>query len=200
MECGAWRQWWVEALGVALALLLASGALPAQRKPKEQKPSKDQKSNSLANLPDDRAIDVAIGEMLAAWQLGDVEMLHKHYADDVTVVSGAWESPLVGWPKYLKAYQNQRERLQSPRLDRSNTLITVRGNLAWAVYQWEFNGMVDGKPSSERGHTTLVLERRQDRWVIVHNHTSIVAQPVQVPPPDAPKPSPPGDGAAHRAG
>src|SRR5437899_3977272 len=59
--------------------------------------------------------------MLGAWQIGDVEMLHKYYADDVTVVSGAWEPPLVGWANYLRAYQSQRERMTAGRLDRNNT-------------------------------------------------------------------------------
>ena len=174
-----------------MVLLLSCGAAFAQRKPK---PSKEGKTEPVVTLPDDRAIDVAISEMLAAWQLGDVEMLHKYYADDVAVVSGAWEPPLLGWANFLRAYQNQRQRLQGARLDRSNTYVNVKGGIAWAVYQWEFNATVDGKPSGARGHTTLILEKRKDRWVIVYNHTSMVAetrQPTPAPPAEAPKPAPP---------
>jgi ketosteroid isomerase-like protein len=175
------------ALVAAFVLMLLSSAAALAQKP-SKKPSKDQKGDKVA-FPDDRAIDLAISEMLAAWQLGNVEMLHKYYADDTTIVSGGWEPPLVGWANYLKAYQSQRERLQTPRLDRTNTLIKVRGNLAWAVYQWEFNAVVDGKAYTARGHTSLILEKRGDRWVIVHNHTSIVPETPPAPPADAPKPS-----------
>jgi len=65
---------------------------------------------------------------------------------------------------------------QQVRLDRSNTLIRVApsGNLAWASYQWEFTAVVDGVPSSAFGHTTLIFEKRNDNWLIVHNHTSLV--------------------------
>ena len=35
-------------------------------------------------------IDQAIGEMLGAFQLGDVETMHKHYADNATFVSGSY--------------------------------------------------------------------------------------------------------------
>ena len=189
-------------LAAALAVLLLAGAAAlAQRK--QTKPPKGQKAEASVRLPDDQAIDVAISEMLAAWQLGEVEVLHKYYADDVMVVSGAWEPPLMGWANFLRAYQNQRERMQNARLDRSNTYANARGNLAWAVYQWDFSAVVDGKPLPARGHTTLILEKRKDRWVIIHNHTSIVPEikePVSAPPPGAPKPPPASAGAGDRAG
>ena len=98
----------------------------------------------------------------------------------------------MGWANFARAYQAQRARMEGPpRLERSNTYTIVRGNVAWAVYQWAFNAVVDGKPTSARGHTTLVLEKRKDRWVIVHNHTSLVPEPTP-PQPAAPKPTPSG--------
>ena len=63
--------------------------------------------------------------MLGAWQLGDVEKLHAHYADDVDVVNGTWAPPVVGWPNYLMSYQSQRARTQQVRMDRSNTLVRL---------------------------------------------------------------------------
>jgi ketosteroid isomerase-like protein len=141
-------------------------------------------------LPDEQRIDNAIGEMLGAWQLGDIEKLHSHYADDVDVVNGMWAPPVVGWPNYLSSYQSQRARAQQVRLDRSNTLIRVApsGNVAWASYQWEFTAVVDGVPSSAFGHTTLIFEKRNDNWLVVHNHTSLV-QASQVAAPATPPPA-----------
>ena len=177
-------------LVAVLPVLIFSGAVAcAQRKPRERK---DQKTQPAVALPDEQAIEIAISEMLGAWQIGDVGMLHKYYADDVIVVSGAWEPPLMGWANFARAYRAQRARMEGPpRLERSNTYTIVRGNVAWVVYQWAFNAVVDGKPTSARGHTTLVLEKRKDRWVIVHNHTSLVPEPTP-PQPAAPKPTPPG--------
>ena len=48
---------------------------------------------SAMRVPDSQAIDQAIGEALGYWQIGDADSLHKYYADDVVVVSGAWEPP-----------------------------------------------------------------------------------------------------------
>jgi ketosteroid isomerase-like protein len=128
--------------------------------------------------------------MLGAWQLGDIEKLHKDYGDDVVVVNGAWAPPVIGWTNYLTVYQQQRTRMQQVRMDRSNTYITVRGNVAWACYQWDFAGLVDGQPASSQGQTTVVLEKRNNHWVIVHNHTSQAPAPPANPPAAKPEEQP----------
>jgi len=179
-------------LFLLLALSLASTAAAQKKKKKNDTPNPP----TASILPDEQRIDNAIGEMLGAWQLGDVEKLHSHYADDVDVVNGMWAPPVVGWPSYLTSYQSQRARAQQVRLDRSNTLIRLApgGNTAWASYQWEFTAVVDGVPSSAFGHTTLVFEKRNDTWLIVHNHTSLVqasqaaAPATQTPAATPPKP------------
>ena len=125
-------------------------------------------------LGDQQQIDYQISEMLGAWQLNDIERMHKNYADDVSVVSGAWTPPIFGWASYLAVYQAQRARMKQVRLDRSNTYIKVVGNFAWACYQWDFGGAVDGQATTAQGQTTLIFEKRGDRWLIVHNHTSLV--------------------------
>jgi ketosteroid isomerase-like protein len=169
-----------------LTLALAS---PASAQKKKKKDDSSSNPATSAVLPDEQRIDNAIGETLGAWQLGDIEKLHSHYADDVDVVNGMWAPPVVGWPNYLVSYQSQRARAQQVRLDRSNTLVRVApgGTVAWASYQWEFTAVVDGVPASAFGHTTLVFEKRNDNWLIVHNHTSLVqatqaASPAAQPP------------------
>lgn len=203
---------WVGVLLVLLAPLSpaaraagrnGAAAAAAQKGKKKDQPRNQAKNDPVAglpSLPDDRAIDLAISEMLGAWQVGNTEMLHKYYADDVAVVSGAWELPVVGWPNFLKAYQTQRQRLQGTRLDRRNTFITVRGNLAWAAYQWELAALVDGKPATFHGHTTLILEKRNARWLIVHNHTSLVPEAPTPETPPSPGPTKPGTSPSGRGG
>jgi len=188
------RQLFVLAVALLCSLALASTASAQKKKKKDDTPSTPTPS---VQTPEEQKIDTAIGEMLGAWQLGDVEKLHAHYADDVDVVNGMWAAPIVGWPSYLMSYQSQRARTQQVRLDRSNTLIRLApgGNTAWACYQWEFSAVVDGTPTSAFGHTTLVFEKRNDAWIIVHNHTSLVqasqASSPQTPTPSAPTPAKP---------
>jgi len=185
------------AVAAALALVwLGSAALLAAPGAQNQKNNKNEPEvtgiASLMTLPDAPGIELMVSQMLGAWQVGDVEMLHSHYADDVLVVSGMWEPPLQGWQNYLRAYQSQRARTQGIRLDRSNTFIKVQGDTAWCTFQWDFFGQVDGSPSNAAGHTTLVLQKRAGKWLIVLNHTSVAPLPQRpVPATAAPQGSPP---------
>ena len=172
-ECFFWR---VSAAGLALALLCAAGPVSAQKNKKQKNPPADTSATPvLPTLPvsDSQAVDQAIGEMLGYWQLGDTDSLRKYYANDVAVVSGTWEPPVVGWDNFLKSYQAQRAQTQSARLERSNTLVKVTGNCAWATYQFAYSAVAEGKIIVFHGHTSLVLTRQGDRWVITLNHSSI---------------------------
>jgi len=89
-------------------------------------------------------------------------------------------------------YKQQRAQMQQVRLDRSNTYIKVNGNTAWAVYQWDFSAAVSGNPFAARGHTTYVLIKKDNRWLIAHDHTSVV----QAAQPQGPANTPPAGAAA----
>ena len=164
---------------IILALALMAVAIPAgaQKKNKNKNtpaPDPGEDLKSAMHTPDAQAIDQAIGEALGYWQIGDTESMHKYYADDVVLVSGAWEPPVIGWDNFLKAYQAQRAQVSGARMDRSNTLIKVNGNSAWATYQFVYAAQMEGKVVQFRGHTTLFLVKQADRWVITLNHSSVV--------------------------
>jgi ketosteroid isomerase-like protein len=166
----------------ALALTCVSPAA-AQKKKKSDPPPSTDSSKMLVSLNDEQQIDYTLSEMLGAWQLGDVEKLHGDYADDVVFVNGAWLPPTVGWTKYLATiYEPQRAHMQQVRMDRSNTYIKVSGTVGWACYQWDFQAVVDGQQTVSQGQTTVVLEKRDNHWVIVLNHTSLAPKaPITAP-------------------
>jgi ketosteroid isomerase-like protein len=155
-----------------LALTVVSPAA-AQKKKKSDPPPSTDSSKMLVSLNDEQQIDYLLSEMLGAWQLGDAEKLHGDYADDVAIVNGSWAPPILGWTNYLAVYQQQRARMQQVRMDRTNTYIKVNGTVGWACYQWDFAAVVDGQPTVSQGQTTVVLEKRNNHWVIVLNHTSL---------------------------
>jgi ketosteroid isomerase-like protein len=177
-----------------LALLLVAVAVPAaaqKNKDKKKQQPQSESTPDTKNLPsmsDTQAVDLAIGQSLGYWQIGDVDSLHKYYADDVVVVTGDWSPPLIGWDNYAKAYQSQRARVTGGRMDRTNTFIKIDGNTAWATYQFYYVTSLNNQTSESRGHTTLILNKRGDRWVIVLNHSSIVEPTPASPVPAADSP------------
>jgi uncharacterized protein (TIGR02246 family) len=171
-EC-AYRSALAFVLCVMVFLGAASQAAAQQKDKKNKKDTPAPGSGSVIPLTDEQQIDYMVSTMLGAWQVGDVEKLHQVYADDVTIITGPWNPPVVGWNNYLPLYQQQRARMTQVRMDRSNTFIKANGTCGWATYQWDFGGTVDGQPTNSQGHTTLVAEKRNGKWLIVLNHTSV---------------------------
>jgi ketosteroid isomerase-like protein len=167
-------------LALGLSLTLSSTASAQKKKTQVQidqanaEGAKAVSKEMTDRMTDQEKIDFAISEMIGAWQIGDIVKLHKNIADDVVVVNGTWAPPVVGWDNYLSSYNFQRTRVQQIRMDRVNTLIRITGNTASVCYQWEFSGVVDGQQTGARGQTTLLFEKRADKWLIIHNHTSVV--------------------------
>jgi uncharacterized protein (TIGR02246 family) len=168
-----------------LALSLAVGlvgvwAAPSYGQQKDKKKKKDpalvdnNSANPVIPLTDEQQIDYLISEVLGAWQIGDSERMHKDYADDVSVVRGDWQPPVIGWSNYEAMYKLQRAKMQQVRMDRSNTYVKVNGNTAWACFQWDFAAVIDGNPSAARGQTTYIFVKRDNHWLIAHDHTSVV--------------------------
>jgi ketosteroid isomerase-like protein len=151
-------------------LLMPSGA-------QAQKKQKDQAINPNATMPPiplpiPDQLDKEVSEMLGAFQLGDVERMHKYYAENASFVSGAYAPPLMSWQSYAAEYEKERAAFQAMQIVRRNTTVFHSGDVAWMCYQWELSAMYAGKPYDAKGQTTLVFVKTGDTWLIVHNHTS----------------------------
>jgi ketosteroid isomerase-like protein len=181
---------WACLAAAAFIFAVSSGTGDAQKK---QAKESQQSAKALPVLPVPVAeqIDHNIGEMLAGFQIGDAEMMHKFYADNATFVRGSYDPPVAGWQNYAAVYNQQRAAFQGMQLIRRNTFIFTHGDAAWACYQWEFVSQLNGRPYEARGQTTLVFNKVGENWLIVHNHTSeIYPQGARRHPATAQPPSP----------
>jgi ketosteroid isomerase-like protein len=169
-----------------LACASAGEAQNDKKKKKKTDTSATDAPGTIIPMSDEQQIDYMISETLGAWQIGDTERMRKNYVDDVSVVNGGWAPPIIGWGNYELLFKQQRSAMQQIRLDRSNTYIKVNGATAWACYQWEFAAVVNGTPSAARGQTTYVLVKKDNRWLIAHDHTSVVQSTQQQPATNAP--------------
>ncbi|MGH9712038.1 MAG: YybH family protein [Candidatus Acidiferrales bacterium] len=171
------RSAWLRFLAVVIAILLLSSAASAQKKKKKDQPV-DTSPMPAMPMPVPDQIDIAIGEMLGALQAGDIEAVHKYYADNAVFVRSTYEPPMIGWKNYAALMEQQRAAFQGGiSVIRRDTTIFFRGDVAWASYLWQFDSTYQGKPYTVRGQTTLVLTREGQKWLIVHNHTSEICDP-----------------------
>jgi ketosteroid isomerase-like protein len=162
----------IRALASVAVILLLCSAVGAQ-KTKKNPGASDQPMPSMPMSSNDQ-IEHAIGEMLAAQQLGNMELMHKYYSDSATFVSSDYGPPIVGWKNWAAGYERQRAAFQQMQIIRRNTFIYTHADVAWATYQWDFAAMLaTGKGYDARGQTTLVFNKVGNDWVIVHNHTAV---------------------------
>jgi ketosteroid isomerase-like protein len=177
----------IRALAVAVVILLVCSGTWAQKNKKDKNAStSDQPMSSMPMSPNEE-IEHNIGEMLAAQQLGNMELMHKYYSDSATFVSSDYGPPIMGWKTWAAGYERQKAAFQQMQIIRRNTLIYTHADVAWATYQWDFAAVLaSGKGYDARGQTTLVFNKVGSDWLIVHNHTAVdcgsLAPPEATPP------------------
>ena len=120
------------------------------------------------------AIEAAVKEVLStqqkAWNEGNVDAFMEHYwkSDDLTFSSEG--KTTRGWNATLARY---RERYPTPekmgRLTFGDLEITPLGSSA-ALILGKWNLEREGDPIG--GNFSLVVRKFDDRWLIVHDHTS----------------------------
>jgi uncharacterized protein (TIGR02246 family) len=130
----------------------------------------DQGSSSLDGDAIRSAVEAVLRTQEDAWNRGDLAAFMDHYwrSDDLTFVSDG--KTFRGWNATLKRYQDlYRTPDQMGRLTLSGLEITpLDGSAALAVGQFH----VERKSEPGSGNFSLVFRKFNDRWLIVHDHTS----------------------------
>jgi len=80
--------------GVAVILLVCSGTWAQKNKKNQNANTSDQPMPSMPMSPNEE-VERDIGQMLAAQQLGNMELMHKYYSDSATFVSSDYGPPIV---------------------------------------------------------------------------------------------------------
>jgi ketosteroid isomerase-like protein len=125
---------------------------------------------------DQAAIRSVITDVFGNWSAMRPDANDPHYvADDGAVLYDVAPMKDVGF-----AAQKQRLRLlfaQFERFDmRPNDDLTVRGRtgMAWVTTTWRATiQMQGGQTIRHEGRATFVLELRDERWLVVHDHLSV---------------------------
>jgi ketosteroid isomerase-like protein len=129
---------------------------------------------TAAGQSHDEQTVTSIVEALAMFsQTKNVAGLDTLYAPDawVRIIEGAGVN--LGWTDYrdhhlapeLAEFQNFRYRYYEIEPQ-------VRGNVAWASFRYELIADTPQGHVEAEGRGTAILERRGERWLVVHTHTS----------------------------
>lgn len=124
---------------------------------------------------------VEIGALLAgsavAWNRGDLAGFMRDYADDSTLTYVSGGSVRTGWQalsdRYAAAYFAPGKSRDSLTYD-DLQVHPLTPDFAYATARFR---LMHGDSIAASGPFTLILQRRSERWVILHDHTSSDPKP-----------------------
>lgn len=147
-------------LGVA-TLLIVAGGVWAQSPPPETLPADTLRAE----------LERVLAEQAEAWNRGDIDAFMEHYwkSDELTFSSGGRTTR--GWQATLERYKKKydtREKMGTLRFDVDFVRLLGDG-AALLLGRWKLE-LASGETPG--GNFTLVFEKLDGRWQIIHDHTS----------------------------
>lgn len=116
----------------------------------------------------------------AAWERRDPAFIRRYYAHDSGAVFFFERRQLKGWPRVDSLYRNMFANAARGRVRSLSDVLDVgaRGNVGWLAANFRLEVIeATGDTTVDEGRQSLVFEKRNERWVVVHRHTSFQAPP-----------------------
>jgi len=177
-------------LAAAIAAAQTSAKKPARRAPK---PAAAQTQAPLTDAVAGEQLRQRLQEVLNAWSTMDPDAAARYYAKDADLVFfdlvpfqyKGWDDYYLGTKKFFQNYQSLSIRLNE------DASVHWKGDLAYATATWNVLGVLnDGTQQRLDLRWTVVLERRNNEWVVVHEHVSAPLAPAAQKPTGQPAPPP----------
>ena len=105
---------------------------------------------------------------------GDSAALEQLLAEDVCAFFSGGDTPVRGRDAVLATWTRHFERWSDVRIDRRDTVVGTRGNLAWVQFLWDGEGRIGAQRYRLEGERwTVVLRRENGSWRFVQMHSSM---------------------------
>jgi len=137
-------------------------------------------SQSAADVRSIGEIRTLFEQFNAAWERRDPSFIDRFYAHDPGGVFFFERRQLVGWPRVDTLYQNMFASAARGRVRSQFDVLGVgaHGDMGWLAANFRLEvAEASGDTTVDEGRQTIVFERRNGRWVVVHRHTSFQAPP-----------------------
>lgn len=115
-----------------------------------------------------------------AWRERDMTFIRGFFAHDPEMLLFFERRQLRGWSDVEILYENMFAHALpgSVKSNYSNLDIKANGNMAYVAANFHLQVTnPEGEEMTDEGRVTVVFERREDNWVVVHRHTSFQAPP-----------------------
>lgn len=115
-----------------------------------------------------------------AWESRDMEFVRDYYAHDPDMLLFFERRQLRGWPRVETLYENMFANAARGRIESSTSNLEVKahGNLGYVAANFHLQiTEPSGEVTADVGRKSVIFERRDGQWVVVHRHTSFQAPP-----------------------
>jgi uncharacterized protein (TIGR02246 family) len=115
-----------------------------------------------------------------AWEKRDMSYIRDFFAHDDDMLLFFERRQLRGWKEVETLYENMfaHARPGSVTSTFSNLKVEARGSMAYVAANFELQATSpDGENATDAGRVTVVFEKTDGAWRVVHRHTSFQAPP-----------------------
>ncbi len=160
--------WWNATRWLAFLAMVGTSQLAFGQADDSERVFGENRADVARTPSDPRAIAEALNHALAA---GEVDVVRALLQEDVLIYEsgGAETSAAQYFEHHLSADVAFLSTLNREQLSQTSG---GDGTTAWVATRSRLTGQFDGKPVDLDSTETLVLNKKQDRWRIVHIHWS----------------------------
>jgi ketosteroid isomerase-like protein len=117
-----------------------------------------------------------VSKIVAAWESMDLAQIDPYYAPDGDLAFFD-VAPLAygSWTEYREGVQKMFfDPNQSLKFSPRDVQVRRQGSLGWATFTFGVDVVSkQGATTHLEGRWTLILEERDGRWLVVHEHVSV---------------------------
>ena len=160
-------------MAIVAAIATVGAAPTAAQQPAHQHPPQRPAAHAQRPLTSEATrVAATLDALFAAAEGGDLTALDTLYAgDSLTVIEGAGMDRT--WAEYRDHHLvPELKEMKNFHYQPSDIEARVVGNMAWSIFRYTLKADVGSSQVDIVGRGTAVLERRGQRWVVRHIHTS----------------------------
>lgn len=119
------------------------------------------------------AVRRVLVEDAAAFERGDIASLDRIWANDESVLVFESGHANYGWTDYRDNHLvPEMKEIKNTKYTLTDIKVHMAGTTAWATFKYAIAGDIGTRHIDSGGLGTAVLEQRDNRWQIVHWHSS----------------------------
>jgi ketosteroid isomerase-like protein len=130
---------------------------------------------SISTKEATRDVEQVFDRYVQGWNQGSVEILSAIYANDARLTV-YWPDPsnpsVQGWDTVKKDLADVFKRIHGMALDFVERKVEIYGDVAVLTSNWTWKE--PAAPMFEHGRASFVFQRRNQKWMVVHEHSSIM--------------------------